>query len=172
MRAMSDRIETVTLRQLKMPPHVPYVLSYRTFEEFEPCLIEIVTARGRTGFGDADIERAATIDRVRLCKLKLKRFGGLAALRHSLERVRALGMGPVLGDGSGSAIICWLEACVARFSIRNAGEFIGYLQSPVTLFREPLGFADGALTMPAGHRPVLDPARFDTQTTACEVFSA
>ena len=62
----------------------------------------------------ADIERAAGIKGVRLCKLKLKRFGSLDRLHEGLTRVRACGMEPVLGDGLGSEVQSWLEACVAR----------------------------------------------------------
>ena len=119
---------------------------------------------------NADIERAATIEGVGLCKLKLKRFGGLAALRESLDLVRSLGMEPVLGDGIGSEVTAWMEACVARSTIRNAGEFNGFLKSSVALFDEPLRFEGGAITMPAGYRPRLDPTRVAAHTTACEVF--
>ena len=121
---------------------------------------------------NADIERAATIEGVGLCKLKLKRFGGLAALRESLDLVRSLGMEPVLGDGIGSEVTAWMEACVARSTIRNAGEFNGFLKSSVSLFDQPLRFTDGAITMPAGYRPSLDPDRVAAHTTACEVFEA
>jgi hypothetical protein len=34
-------------------------------------------------------------------------------------------MEPVLGDGL-SEIGCWMEACVARTTIHNAGEFNGF----------------------------------------------
>jgi L-alanine-DL-glutamate epimerase-like enolase superfamily enzyme len=44
-----------------------------------------------------DIERAADIPNVGFCKLKLKRFGSHDALKQALERVRELGMEPVLG---------------------------------------------------------------------------
>src|SRR3546814_8744652 len=71
----------------------------------------------------ADIERAASIRNVKFCKLKLKRFGGLNRLKQGLDAVRANGMEAVLGDGLGSEIHNWLEACVARTTIRNAGEF-------------------------------------------------
>ena len=121
---------------------------------------------------NADIERAATIEGVGLCKLKLKRFGGLAALEESLRLVRSLGMEPVLGDGLGSEVTAWMEACIARSTIRNAGEFNGFLKSSVSLFDEPLRFEDGAITMPAGYRPSLDPDRVAAHTTACEVFDA
>ena len=121
---------------------------------------------------NADIERAATIEGVGLCKLKLKRFGGLAALRESLDLVRSLGMEPVLGDGIGSEVTAWMEACVARTTIRNAGEFNGFLKSSISLLDEPLRFEDGAITMPAGYRPRLDPGRIAAHTTAIEVLEA
>lgn len=103
-----------------------------------------------------DIERAATIKGLGLCKLKLKRFGGLDRLRRALLRVRELGLEPVLGDGLGSELSCWMEACVARTTIRNAGEFNGYLKPKDRLFVHPLPFEDGALVMPAGYRPEMD----------------
>ncbi|MDH3713748.1 MAG: hypothetical protein OET44_07880, partial [Gammaproteobacteria bacterium] len=75
-----------------------------------------------------DIERAATIAGVGFCKLKLKRFGGLDMLYDALTRVRALGLEPVLGDGLGCEVSCWMEACVAAATICNAGEFNGFLR--------------------------------------------
>jgi L-alanine-DL-glutamate epimerase-like enolase superfamily enzyme len=68
-----------------------------------------------------DIERAATIPNVGFCKLKLKRFGGLDALKAALDKVREVGLEPVLGDGVGIELGCWMEGCVARSTIRNAG---------------------------------------------------
>jgi hypothetical protein len=35
-------------------------------------------------------------------------------------------MEPVLGDGLGIELGCWMEGCVARTTIRNAGEFTGF----------------------------------------------
>ena len=52
---MADTICNVTLRRLRMPLHVPYKLSYRTFEEFEPYLVDIFTTDGKHGFGDGHI---------------------------------------------------------------------------------------------------------------------
>jgi L-alanine-DL-glutamate epimerase-like enolase superfamily enzyme len=103
-----------------------------------------------------DIDRAAEIDGVGYCKLKLKRFGSLARLKEGLERVSASGMQSVLGDGLGSEIQGWLEACVARTTIRNAGEFNGFLKPHDRLFADPLHFVDGAIEMPAGYWPSLD----------------
>lgn len=104
----------------------------------------------------ADIDRAATIGNVGYCKLKLKRFGGLDRLREGLDAVRARGMKPVLGDGLGSEVQGWLEACVAAHTIDNAGEFNGFLKPHDRLFENPLPFSDGAIHLPEGYWPRLD----------------
>lgn len=104
----------------------------------------------------ADIERAATIGNVGYCKLKLKRFGGLDRLREGLDAVRAHGMKPVLGDGLGSEVQGWLEACIATHTIDNAGEFNGFLKPHDRLFENPLPFSDGAIRLPQGYWPRLD----------------
>jgi hypothetical protein len=44
---------------------------------------------------------------------------------------RELGMEPVLGNGVACEVGCWMEACVARTLIGNAGEMNGFLK-PVT----------------------------------------
>src|SRR5262245_16812002 len=106
--------------------------------------------------GREDIERAANIHNVGFCKLKLKRFGSIDALRRALERVRAIEMEPVLGDGISSELQCWMEGCVARHVIRNAGEFNGFLKPKVRLFAEPLRFAAGELVLAAGYTPTID----------------
>ena len=113
----------------------------------------------------ADIRRAADIVNVGFCKLKLKRFGSLDGLRAGLELVRDCGMEPVLGDGLGSEIQGWMEGCVARSLIRNAGEFNGFLKARDRIFKDPLVFSDGALRMPAGYRPSLDAEAVDRLTT-------
>ena len=118
----------------------------------------------------ADIERAAAIPNVAFCKLKLKRFGGLERLRQGLLAVRANGMSPVLGDGLGSEIQGWLEACVARTTIDNAGEFNGFLKPRDRLFANQLPFADGAIKLPADYRPALDPAALNRFTTESLTF--
>jgi len=103
-----------------------------------------------------DIERAADIPNIEFCKLKLKRFGSLDGLKTALERVRELGMEPVLGDGTSCELQCWMEGCVARHVIRNAGEFNGFLKPKVRLFAEPLKFESGALVLDAGYTPAID----------------
>ena len=65
-------------------------------------------------YGLADIDRAASIPGVGFIKLKLKKLGGISRLIEGLQRIRALGMEPVLGDGTATDIGDWLEACAAR----------------------------------------------------------
>ncbi|MEE9196258.1 MAG: enolase C-terminal domain-like protein, partial [Alphaproteobacteria bacterium] len=79
-------------------------------------------------YGIDDIDRAGSIEGVGFVKLKLKKLGSIERLRAGLERIRELGMEPVLGDGVAADIGCWMEACVARQTITNAGEFNGFLK--------------------------------------------
>lgn len=104
----------------------------------------------------SDIERAGTIEGVGFVKLKLKKMGGLDLLRDGLALIRRRGMVPVLGDGVSTEIGCWMEACVARHAIDNAGEFNGFLKPKERLFASPLKFADGALHLEPGFVPEID----------------
>lgn len=114
-----------------------------------------------------DIERAATLEGIGYVKLKLKRFGGLRRLHAALVRARELGLTPVLGDGLGCEPMCWMEACVARSTIDNAGEFNGFLKTRDRLFRAPLDFRHGNLVLPAGFHPELDRHNLDNLTIEC-----
>ena len=104
----------------------------------------------------ADIERAATLSGVRFVKLKLKKMGGAGRVKRALELIRTLGLEPVLGDGSGTDIGNWCEACVARTTIRNAGELNGFLKLRRPLLAEPLEVKDGALQLRPGRMPAVD----------------
>ena len=119
----------------------------------------------------ADVDRAAEIPNVKFCKLKLKRFGGLDLLRDALLHVRARGMEPVLGDGLGCEIGCWMEACVARQTIRNAGEFNGFLKPKTRLFANPMVFESGALVLPRNYTPEIDRDVLDAHTIERERFA-
>ena len=119
----------------------------------------------------ADIERAAEIEGVRYCKLKLKRFGTLQALYEGLNYVRECGMEPVLGDGLGSELTSWMEACVAQTTIRNTGEFNGFLKPKDRLFSNPLLFKDGNLTLPKGYQPQMDLEKLEAMTKHQATFT-
>lgn len=111
----------------------------------------------------ADVERAASIPGVAFCKVKLKRFVSLSRLDEVLARIRDLDLQPVLGDGLACEPGCWMEACVARAHIDNAGEFNGFLKPRARLFRVPLRFEAGCVVLTPGH-PQLDPDVLDAHT--------
>ena len=111
-----------------------------------------------------DIKRAGDMEGVGFVKLKLKKMGGLDLLADGLNLIRELGMIPVLGDGVSTELCCWMEACVARQTIENAGEFNGFLKPNDRLFANPLVFKDGALHMEAGYTPEIDRAALKAHT--------
>lgn len=119
-------------------------------------------------YGVADIDRAATIPNVGCVKLKLKKIGSSEMLQAALERIRNLGLTPVLGDGVSLEIGCWMEACVAVHTIDNAGEMNGFLKCRARLFADPLAVVRGAIRLPAGWWPEVDRdvVRFHTQAEA------
>jgi L-Ala-D/L-Glu epimerase len=120
----------------------------------------------------ADVERAPTTAGVGFCKLKLKRFGGLGLLKAAFDRVRERGMESVLGDGLGGEIGCWMEACVASVTIRNAGEFNGFLKPKARLLTEPLRFCSGEMLIPSGFVLAVDHDRLNAHEVATERFAS
>ena len=117
----------------------------------------------------ADVERAASIPGVAFCKVKLKRFVSLSRLDEVLARIREVGLQAVLGDGLACEPGCWMEACVARARIDNAGEFNGFLKPRARLFRVPLRFEAGCVVLTPGH-PQLDPDALDAHTEERVLF--
>ena len=98
-------------------------------------------------YGLADIERAAALGAAAYIKFKLMKAGGLDRLVEALERIKALGLKPVLGNGVASDIGCWMEACVARAHVAGAGEMNGFLKPGAGVFRSPLSVENGSLVL-------------------------
>jgi L-alanine-DL-glutamate epimerase-like enolase superfamily enzyme len=117
-------------------------------------------------YGMEDIERAARLGAARFIKLKLMKMGSLERLARGIRRIRELGMEPVLGNGVACEVGCWMEACVARDLITNAGEMNGFLKPVTRLLVDPLPFSDGALVLEAGCAPRLDPHAMSLCTVA------
>ncbi|MFO1301674.1 MAG: enolase C-terminal domain-like protein [Burkholderiaceae bacterium] len=105
-------------------------------------------------YGLADIERAARLGAARYVKVKLMKLVTLDGLVAAIERIRALGMIPVLGNGVACDLGCWMEACVAARHIDNAGEMNGFLKPHAGLLGQPLAFEDGAIVLQPGFRGV------------------
>ena len=76
-------ISRISLRRLRVPLHTPYRLSYRTFTEFEPFLVEIETADGQIALADGHISPGSSAE---------TREGGWAHLAARLPRL--IGLGP------------------------------------------------------------------------------
>jgi o-succinylbenzoate synthase len=110
-------------------------------------------------YGMADIEKAAALKCAAYIKVKLMKLVTLGALARAIERIRELGMKPVLGNGVACDLGCWLEGLVAARHIDNAGEMNGFLKARSPLLAEPLAVRDGALQLHAGYTPRLDPER-------------
>jgi len=72
-----SKITKVWLSRLKLPLLRPYRLSYRTFEEFEPYLVEIEDDDGRRGFADGHISPGSSSE---------TREGGWQFLIDAIER--------------------------------------------------------------------------------------
>jgi L-alanine-DL-glutamate epimerase-like enolase superfamily enzyme len=109
-------------------------------------------------YGPEDIERAAETGAARFIKLKLMKMGGLDALAEGLRRIHELGLTPVLGNGVASDIGCWMEACVARDLIGNAGEMNGFLKPRSGIFETPLAVKNGSVVLEPGMPALKDHA--------------
>lgn len=118
-------------------------------------------------YDNADIDRAAELGAA-FVKLKLMKLFGIDALCDSLKHITSLGMEPVLGNGVASDIGCWMELCVARDLISNAGEMNGFLRPATPLVSEQPVMRNGCAVLPAGYRPELDrdAVRFHTAESA------
>ena len=108
----------------------------------------------------------------RYIKVKLMKLGGLARLAAAIDTIRDCGMEPVLGNGVACEIGCWMEACVARGRIRNAGEMNGYLKPTAPLLANPLKFERGAIVLEPGYRPRLDVDALARCTLERQTFGA
>ncbi|OFW31141.1 MAG: hypothetical protein A3H97_16675 [Acidobacteria bacterium RIFCSPLOWO2_02_FULL_65_29] len=117
-------------------------------------------------YGLADIERAAELRAARFVKLKLMKLGTLRALAQALERIRALGMTPVLGNGVACDLGCWMEACVAARHVDNAGEMNGFLKARAQLLSEPLEVREAAIRLEPRFAPRLAVERLEPFTIA------
>jgi L-alanine-DL-glutamate epimerase-like enolase superfamily enzyme len=108
-------------------------------------------------YGLEDIKRAAALGAA-FVKLKLMKMASLSKLGEGLRLIRDLGMQPVLGNGVASDLGCWMEACVARRHITNAGEMNGFLRQRSPLAAVPLDVKRGAMWLVPGMMMTLDDA--------------
>ena len=120
---------------------------------------------------DADINRAAGIDGVKLVKLKLKRVGGVERAIRAMTLARSRGLDICLGDGVATELMCWVEACVSRGFLSRAGDMNGFLKPKVRLLANPLPFEDGCIVLRPGYWPEVDRAVLSAHETRSERFA-
>ncbi|MDA0998085.1 MAG: mandelate racemase [Proteobacteria bacterium] len=111
-------------------------------------------------YGPREIEMAAKLGTVKFVKLKLMKAGSLDALAKQLDLIGDLGMTPVLGNGVAADPGCWMEACVARRHIDNAGEMNGFLKPHARLFKTPMTVERGAIKLLPGRPAMVDVGPF------------
>jgi L-alanine-DL-glutamate epimerase-like enolase superfamily enzyme len=121
-------------------------------------------------YGLADIDKAATLEAATYLKLKLMKLVTLSALAKAIDRIRELGMKPVLGNGVACDLGCWMEGCIAARQIDNAGEMNGFLKARSPLVENGLAFRDGAMLIGRGFAPRLDRAALATYAIESRSF--
>lgn len=120
----------------------------------------------------ADVEKAAALGAADIIKLKLMKLGGIDKLERALTRVRALGLGAVLGNGVATETGCWMEACVGAKLLTTAGEMNGFLKQRHGLVTDPLRVERGSIQLNAASIPRLDPQAVAAARVAREEFRA
>ncbi|VWX56156.1 conserved hypothetical protein [Burkholderiales bacterium 8X] len=103
------RIERTSVRQLNMPLTTPYKVSLLTLREFDPFVVELQDADGRSGFGEALIIPGYTTETVegswQLCCSLAERLAGTR-----IEEARAIARSEVAaGVGAASAVLAALD---------------------------------------------------------------
>src|SRR5262249_39721272 len=79
----SMRLQEIVLRTVRLPLLRPYVLSYRTYTEFEPIIVEVRDGDGRLGWGEGHISPGSSSE---------TREGGWAFCREHAQAI--VGMDP------------------------------------------------------------------------------
>jgi L-Ala-D/L-Glu epimerase len=75
------KLQEIVLRKVRLPLTRPYVLSYRTFTEFEPIIVEVHDEDGRTGWGEGHISPGSSGE---------TREGGWAFCRHHAAAIAGM----------------------------------------------------------------------------------
>lgn len=118
------------------------------------------------------IDRAASMRNVTAIKMKMKRVGGMSALMAAIKKARDLGLGVSIGDGVGTEISGWMEACLTRFGVTGAGEMNGFPKATVRLFANPLQIDGGAIVLTPETTAEIDEDALAAHTHESVVYEA
>lgn len=109
-------------------------------------------------FNEEDVRRTGQDGCAQFIKFKLMKSASAVSMQQQMEMARGYGIKVLIGNGVSSDLGCYHESLIAaRCGVAFAGEQNGYLKPVCPLFREPLGFADGHICIPAGYKRELDP---------------
>ena len=113
-----------------------------------------------------DILKAAQIDNIKFCKLKLKRFLSMMKLKEAIEVAHSNKLKVILGDGLGGPINCWMEARIADQLINNDGEYNGFIKikKDFNYLEKPLKFQNGDIVIDENWIPKVDEKKLMTLT--------
>ncbi len=106
-----SKLAEITLTRVDLPLITPYKLSYRTFESFEPFLIELRDADGRTAWGEQHISPGSSAE---------TREGGWGFLRELCDLV--LGLTP--GEAKAAVLARAEDSKVAATTLVTAIEML------------------------------------------------
>jgi L-alanine-DL-glutamate epimerase-like enolase superfamily enzyme len=118
----------------------------------------------------ADVEKAAALGAADIIKLKLMKLGGIDSLEQALNRIHALGLRAVLGNGVATEIGCWMEACVGAKLLTTAGEMNGFLKQKRSLLTKPLRVEAGHLMLDGAFTPQQDGSAIAAARVAHEAY--
>ena len=80
---MTELLREVVLRKLRLPLVRPYRLSYHTFTEFEPIIVQVRSSSGREGWGEGHISLGSSSETReggwRFCREYADKLAGLPA---------------------------------------------------------------------------------------------
>src|SRR3954470_12191372 len=105
------RLHEITLRTVRLPLIQRYVLSYRTFTEFEPIIVQVRSRDGRIGWGEGHISPGSSSE---------TREGGWAFCREHGEKI----LGKDTGHAKVSVAAAMGESKVAATAFVTAIEML------------------------------------------------
>ena len=79
------KLQELKLRTVRLPLIRPYVLSYRTFTEFEPIIVAVRDSDGRVGWGEGHISPGSSRDRCRRASYPRTRPRAIFVAREALK---------------------------------------------------------------------------------------
>src|SRR6267142_2192589 len=105
------KLAAIILRKLRLPLIRPYVLSYRTFDEFEPIIVEVRDNEGRVGWGEGHISPGSSSE---------TRDGGWAFCNRHATKI----VGIDSADAKAIVAAHWEDSHVAATALLTAIEML------------------------------------------------